>query len=998
MPSGGAGAAGASATPPAGATVGSFSFSFVLRLLLDQFVAVDAAALSPVSTRYKRAILAALLFLRDRDEVTGAELAFVVLLAGVRARALLALPGVEGRAIEVLNRHAGLASLAFPPAPSSSSPHAVSSAGADGPAVPSAGPFLASLLAEPSASSPALPGAGTSAPLAEPPAMRASPDLLSPGMLPGEPSPGNNSPSGVLSPGALAPEVKAAIRRAAVNLAAGGASGVLDYLEQSSGSAQGALTQLALGALARRLEQQRRAEVLRLHEVDGAPPPDTRPFADDPVGMGAASAYAPMLATDFRPADVCGRCACGAPPGDPSFAAGSCPSGCSCHAQQPWASGEAIIRLHAPYCADCSAGRPCYIVTLAQQVERRTPNFAPDAPPPDMPGRHAGYVWKDEDLAECFAILDAKYISRAVIEQISAEQAASSMGHPVFLAKKLQVKLAGVPTDLEGFLAWVNGQAAAAVARVEAHRQAGLARSGGKDWATGVTAFANLIFGETAELKSRFVFDGSVGINVHQQDWAFRLVSLTEVISHLTPGCYIAVRDIAGGFFHVKLDADAVKYFAFSLPPRPGAPPGAARTDFAFSTDPFGDKTAPGAFCWLSGFAVWLVRKRLAEARVGGFVTCYVDDFIFVFASKADCDTAVRFFEDVCRELRLVIANAKSQGPAQCVVALGFQLDSAAGTITLPQDKLAARMIEVGALSALVERRVSVPLRWLRAVVARLQHVTCILPGSAAYLSRLYVALSVLPHPHFADVSPRGNPMVALHSVEGVLDELQWWGRRLTALARSPAPLFFTSMQGVARAASGEPGLASRSDAAGGDAGVEGDGGGFGLLMGPVSIWGRFRGEDAARSIGYKEMFPIVLLLQIYGLLLYGQAVTTLTDNLPNVSAIAKWRTRSDVDALLKRLADLTFFFTCALVAFWLPREENVDADGQSKGASIAEARVAFPHTADLSDVSPFRRSPLEVDLLGEPRLLDALLDAQRGALLAWATQRAAPASATGAA
>ena len=53
----------------------------------------------------------------------------------------------------------------------------------------------------------------------------------------------------------------------------------------------------------------------------------------------------------------------------------------------------------------------------------------------------------------------------------------------------------------------------------------------------------------------------------------------------------------------------------------------------------------------------------------------YIDDFIFIAASKAECEESERKFKATCKDWNIVLKEEKDATPAQKMFALGIQYD-----------------------------------------------------------------------------------------------------------------------------------------------------------------------------------------------------------------------------------------------------------------------------------------------------------------------------------
>ena len=67
----------------------------------------------------------------------------------------------------------------------------------------------------------------------------------------------------------------------------------------------------------------------------------------------------------------------------------------------------------------------------------------------------------------------------------------------------------------------------------------------------------------------------------------------------------------------------------------------------------------------------------------------YVDDFITMGGSRANCHKNTAVMHEVCTELGLPPEPEKDEGPATRLTFLGIEIDTVAMELRLPADKLA---------------------------------------------------------------------------------------------------------------------------------------------------------------------------------------------------------------------------------------------------------------------------------------------------------------------
>ena len=126
------------------------------------------------------------------------------------------------------------------------------------------------------------------------------------------------------------------------------------------------------------------------------------------------------------------------------------------------------------------------------------------------------------------------------------------------------------------------------------------------------------------------------------------------------------------------------------------------------------------------------VKRMMAKA---GFpnVVVYLDDFLCVEGSKDRCILAQKTLISLLRKLCFAIAWDKVEGPLQCLVFLGVEIDSVAGELRLPEKKLR----EFGLLvdECLGKRRIT--LKKLQALAGKLNWAASVVRGGRTYLRRI---------------------------------------------------------------------------------------------------------------------------------------------------------------------------------------------------------------------------------------------------------------------
>ena len=99
---------------------------------------------------------------------------------------------------------------------------------------------------------------------------------------------------------------------------------------------------------------------------------------------------------------------------------------------------------------------------------------------------------------------------------------------------------------------------------------------------------------------------------------------------------------------------------------------------------PFGLRSAPLIFSAVADALAWIMQQQGV-----GWLAHYVDDFITVGSpGSGECGTYMDIMHRVCEDAAMPIEPEKDEGPATTISFLGLELDSVAGEIRLPQEKL----------------------------------------------------------------------------------------------------------------------------------------------------------------------------------------------------------------------------------------------------------------------------------------------------------------------
>jgi hypothetical protein len=396
--------------------------------------------------------------------------------------------------------------------------------------------------------------------------------------------------------------------------------------------------------------------------------------------------------------------------------------------------------------------------------------------------------------------------------------------------------------------------------------------------------------------------DGAVNDYIGSDDAAVQYEILDHVIDLIQlcgAGARIAKIDIESAFRIIPIHPDDWHLLGFSF-------------DGAFYFDkclPMGCRSSCAIFERFSSALQWVALNRLQIP----YISHILDDFIFVGPPGTDvADRSLHQFLAFCHDCGIPIKDSKTVLPSTCVVAHGIELDTELRQARLPFDKLD----RARDLLLQFKARKSVKLRELQSLLGLLNFACRVISPGRPFLRRLInLTLHVNnPHHHI------GLTNAARADIEAWL-------------------LFLSAFNGVAFFQEVDPrnsdSLKLYSDASGAL--------GFAAVFGHRWLAAAWPASWPDFHITTKELFPIVLLLEVWGPLLSQKRVLFFSDNLAVVHIINKQTCRDPTTmSLVRRLVIAAMKFNVLFKSSHIPGFSNVIADKLSR-LSFQEARALAP-------------------------------------------------------
>ena len=344
---------------------------------------------------------------------------------------------------------------------------------------------------------------------------------------------------------------------------------------------------------------------------------------------------------------------------------------------------------------------------------------------------------------------------------------------------------------------------------------------------------------------------------------------------------------------------------------------------------PFGLRSAPKIFNAVADALAW----HLHQAGIP-LIRHYLDDFIIVAPPcSSQCQDSLTILNRECRALGVPIADHKRDGPATCLTYLGIEIDTAAGQLRLPRDKLQRLCTLLRDWGA----RRSCTRKELESLIGHLSHACKVVRSGRAFLRRMLDLLHSVHRPPYSRRPIRLN--------HGFRADLGWWR------------LFLEKWNGVSFLL--QPGRLPTVDMTSDASGSWGCGAWHNRSWFQVQ-WGQ---RSQTLSIAEKELIPILLA---WGRAWSGHRVVCHCDNQVVVSCL---RSRTCKHKGLMHLIRCLVFLEAWLGFYIVPVYINTKANDLADDLSRNNLR-SFLSKVPQADQAP---TPISLPLLA--LLLDQQAD-----------------------
>ena len=345
---------------------------------------------------------------------------------------------------------------------------------------------------------------------------------------------------------------------------------------------------------------------------------------------------------------------------------------------------------------------------------------------------------------------------------------------------------------------------------------------------------------------------------------------------------------------------------------------------------PFGLRSAPKIFNAVADALQWHLERNGIV-----FIRHYLDDYIVMGPPNSpQCLASLQILLRECSILGIPIAEHKTCGPTTCLTFLGIEVDTKAGELRLPADKLSR-------LQSLLQEwgdRKSCTRKELESLIGLLNHACKVVRSGRTFLRRMIDLLhSVHRHP---------NDKTPIRLNRGFRSDLAWWQAFMVhwnGISFLPPPSHL-------------PVIELTTDASGS----------WGAGAWHQSMWFQLQWDHRAHtlSIAAKELIPIILACHTWGHAWYNRQVICRCDNQVVVACL---RSRTSRDEGLMHLIRCFVFVEarhrCYLYPQYISTKDNHLADDLSRN-NVSSFLSKVPSANSL----PSPVSQQLVDLLLDPQ------------------------------
>ena len=331
---------------------------------------------------------------------------------------------------------------------------------------------------------------------------------------------------------------------------------------------------------------------------------------------------------------------------------------------------------------------------------------------------------------------------------------------------------------------------------------------------------------------------------------------------------------------------------------------------------PFGLSVSCNLFEKFSCFLEWQIKQN---AKTDNMIH-YLDDFCGCDKEKSGAQSLLDKSLSTFDSLGVPTAPEKIEGPTTCIKFLGLEVDTVAMEVRLPEDKLSD--LKACVQDTILKKGKKITLRELQSLIGKLNFACRAVAPGRAFLRRLIDATIGLRLPHHR-----------IRVSYAMVEDLEVWKSFLDQYngVQMMADMWVGQVLDLYTDASGEIGFGAYFDGH--------------WSYGEWPEW--LKNKHYKLLITFKELFPIVLSLILWGHEWKNQKVIFHCDNQAVVCSINKQSTKEKSSMhLLRMLVTICLKLNIVFKAVHIPGKINQCADALSR-LQIGRFKILAPQ-ADL--------------------------------------------------
>ena len=291
----------------------------------------------------------------------------------------------------------------------------------------------------------------------------------------------------------------------------------------------------------------------------------------------------------------------------------------------------------------------------------------------------------------------------------------------------------------------------------------------------------------------------------------------------------------------------------------------------------------------------WILKEKFGVENV-----CHVlDDFMFMALVYLECERFLEAWKNLCKLLRIPLAENKTLDPAQIMIFLGIELSTIEMMARLPLDKLVSYRKQ---LQDLLRSR-TVKLRDMQSAIGILQFSTNVITPGKAFVRRLIdTTIGIVKPFHYVTVSKAAKKDILMWS-----DFFEHHNGKTLFLTDTNDSMSLNLHSDASKMAC----AATFND--------------MWFTIAFPETW-------STKNIAYLEYFPILVALEIFGIKLANQHIIFWCDN-RSVCDIINKQSSKDVDimVLVRKMVMVIMQYNIRFKAIHVPGKLNHLPDALSR-------------------------------------------------------------------